>query len=174
MQKKGYIHLYVGDGKGKTTAAAGLALRALGAGQGVIFAQFLKGRRSGEAILLEKLGARTLLAQTITKFIPQMTPEEITQQAQQSVAALENIRAMMSENCDLVVLDEAVDAVVCGMLPLALLQDFLRTRPAHIEVVLTGRRPPDELSFTADYYTDFVCRAHPYEKGVSARQGIEW
>ena len=174
MTKKGYIHLYVGDGKGKTTAAAGLALRAVGWGWRVVFAQFLKGRQSGEVAALQKLGATTVLTQTTGKFTNQMTPQELAEQAVHSIAALDSIREMLGEGCELLVLDEVVDAVNCGFLPLAALLEFLHERPGQTEVVLTGRKPPPELAALADYHTEFACRAHPYEKGVSARKGIEY
>ena len=174
MEGKGLIHLYVGDGKGKTTAATGLALRALGNGKRVVFAQFLKGRATGETAMLEKLGAAIVCPQSGGKFIFQMTEQELAAQTQANLDALEHIIELTKAGCDLLVLDEAVDAAACGLLPLEELLNALNERPAHLEVVLTGRNPPVELVGLADYHTEFICKCHPYHKGVPARKGIEF
>lgn len=174
MEQNGLIHLYVGDGKGKTTAAIGLSLRALGAGKRVVFAQFLKGRATGEAAMLQKLGAAIVRPQDGGKFIFQMTEQELAAQTQANLAALDHIRELAQNGCDLLVLDEAVDATVCSLLPLEDLLSALKERPPHLEVVLTGRNPPEHLAALADYHTEFVCKCHPYDKGVPARKGIEF
>lgn len=171
----GLIHLYVGDGKGKTTAAAGLAMRALGCGKQVLFGQFLKGRPTGEIASLAQLGAKILRAKSGEKFIFQLSPEEKAESVRLHTQALAEIgEEIASGRFDLVILDEVVDAVNSGVVPLEQLTALLDHRPDTVEVVLTGRNPPEEIVKRSDYYTEFVCRKHPYQRGVPAREGIEY
>jgi len=172
---KGFVHLYTGDGKGKTTAAVGLAVRAAGCGRRVLFCQFLKGGQTGEVEPLRALGVEILRAKHTRKFTFQMTPEEL----EEAGALHRSCLALAAEKLggggyDLVVLDEAVDAAGAGLLPPDALPELIRSRPRHVELVLTGRRPDPRLEALADYYTDFVCRAHPYQRGITAREGIEY
>lgn len=168
----GLIHIYTGDGKGKTTAAVGLAVRASGAGKRVAFAQFMKGRPTSEIAQLEKLGITVIKAGTVTKFVPYMTDAERAQCAEESAAGFE-AAAAMAENLDVLLLDEIISAVTTGMVPEARLLEFLRSKPAHLEVVLTGRDVPSDIAELADYLSDIKAVKHPYEKGISARKGIE-
>ncbi len=169
----GMVHLYVGDGKGKTTCAAGLAVRALGCGLRVLFAQFLKGRASGELEPLGRLGADIVRAKAGEKFTFQMTPEELEASRAEHTAVLARIAGML-QNYDLVVLDEVVDAVNASLVPAEDLLALLRGRPDGVEVVLTGREPDARLAGLCDYHTLFSCIGHPYHKGVTARRGIEY
>ena len=107
MEQKGLLHLYYGDGKGKTTAAMGLALRSLGSGRRVVIVQFLKGGKSGEIPLLERLGAKVFRGKAGQKFVSRMTPEE-----KEQTRALQdrNLAAAMTEDADLLILDEAGSA----------------------------------------------------------------
>ena len=174
-EQKGFVHLYSGDGKGKTTAAAGLALRALGSGRRVLFSQFLKSRASGETEPLERLGAEILRAKTSEKFFFQMPEEEREAVKQSHTEALATIRGKINTGgFGLVVMDEVIDAVNCGAIALCGLLELIGSRPGHVEIVLTGRAPPPELVEICDYYTEFTCKAHPYQKGVAARAGIEY
>jgi len=175
QEKTGYVHLYVGDGKGKTTAAAGLAARALGSGKKVLFCQFLKARPTSEITSLSRLGAEILRAEHIGKFTFQMTPEELSQAGLRHKDCLREAGARIAGgDVDLLVLDESVDAVNAGLFSAEALLDVVRGRPSHVEVVLTGRNPDALLCEAADYHTDFLCRKHPFQKGVSAREGIEY
>lgn len=175
MQQKGLVHLYVGDGKGKTTAAAGLALRALGSGLRVLFCQFLKGRRSGELEPLERLGAILLHAKESRKFVFQMDGAERAEAKESHRACWEKASALvLSGEVDLAVLDEVVDAVNCGMIETEWLLELIRSRPAGAELVLTGRNPAPEICALADYHTEFRCVRHPYDSGTAARRGIEY
>jgi cob(I)alamin adenosyltransferase len=175
MAMAGLIHLYVGDGKGKTTAAAGLALRALGCGRKVLFGQFLKGRPTGEIAPLAQQGAKVMRAKVGEKFIFQMSPEEKEEAVRLHIQALEEMeREIRTGQYDLAILDEVVDAVNTGVIPLEKLTALLDGKPDELEVVLTGRNPPPEIVERSDYYTEFVCRKHPFQKGVPAREGIEY
>lgn len=162
------LHLYFGSGKGKTTAAAGLALRALGHGKKVVVVQFLKDGTSGEIEPLRRLGA-AVFACPNAKFTWLMTPQEKAAALAHNTQTLE---AALQMPCDLLILDEACAALRAALLPEALLQKAVLNAP--YEVVLTGRDPADWMLQNADYITEFIARRHPYEKGIPAREGIEY
>ena len=169
--EQGLLHLYYGDGKGKTTAAMGLALRALGSGKRVVIVQFLKGGNSGEIPLLAKLGAEIYRGKAGQKFVFQMNESEkaATRELQNR-----NLRNAMARPADLLVLDEAGSAWELDMVDKALLQKAVRERPAVQECVLTAHQPPQWMLDEADYVTEMKCHRHPYQKGVPARKGIEY
>ena len=169
--KKGLVHLYWGEGKGKTTAAMGLALRALGGGLRVTVVQFLKSGTSGELEPLRQLGAQVFSGKGSSKFVFQMTEEE---KAICRRTITENLRQALTVPCDLLVLDEACAAVQTGMIDEALLREAVLDRPEGREVVLTGRQPAPWMEEAADYSTEMKCHRHPYEQGISARKGIEF
>ena len=162
------LHLYFGSGKGKTTAAAGLALRALGHGKKVVVVQFLKDGTSGEIEPLRRLGA-AVFACPNAKFTWLMTPQEKAAALTHNTQTLE---AALQMPCDLLILDEACAALRAALLPDALLQKAVLNAP--YEVVLTGRDPADWMLQNADYITEFTAHRHPYEKGIPAREGIEY
>lgn len=175
MKNSGLVHLYCGDGKGKTTAAVGLAVRHSGRGGKVVFAQFLKDGTSGECRVLAKLGVTVLAANPVGKFSFRMTEEEKAETA----AALGRtfdaaIGFAVRERATLLVLDEVCAAVNCGFLPEKTLTEFLESRPDSLEVVLTGRDPSENLQVHADYITEMKKRRHPFDEGVAAREGIEF
>ena len=175
MADRGLVHLYVGDGKGKSTAAMGLALRALGQGKRVYLCQFLKRGQSGELEPLARLGAAINRDALVEKFTFQMTPREKEDCARRSAAALARCAAALAGGeYDLVVLDEAVDGVNKGMLSCQALVEAVENRCPAVEVVLTGRDPDPRLEALADYYTLMTCRRHPFGEGVAARPGIEY
>lgn len=168
---KGLVHLYWGEGKGKTTAAVGLALRMLGSGSTVTVVQFLKDGQSSELEPLRRLGARVYSGQPGTKFFSQMTPEE-----REEVRARHNdlLRQALESPCDLLVLDEACAAFRLGMVEENLLRRAVLERPAGREVVLTGRDPAPWMQEAADYSTEMYCHKHPYRQGIAARKGVEY
>jgi cob(I)alamin adenosyltransferase len=171
----GLLHLYVGDGKGKTTAAVGLAVRARGAGMRVLIAQFLKGRPTAELEPLSRLGVVVRRTKELTKFTFQMDQNELLQARQSCEALLGEVKQGLADNLyDLVVLDEAVDAVNAGLLDLEQLLDAANCRGANTEMVMTGRNPKPELESAADYITAMTAVKHPYKRGVSSRYGIEY
>lgn len=166
------IHLYCGNGKGKTTAAMGLALRAAGRGERVVIAQFLKGEDSGERYALAQLPQVELLPlPKQVKFTFQMDEQERREAASRCQALLEQARER-GKDCFLLVLDEACAAVNSGLLPLEALLDCLDSLSC--EIVLTGRDPAPQLLERADYITQMEPLRHPYQQGVTARKGIEW
>ncbi len=171
MERSGLLHLYYGDGKGKTTAAMGLALRALGSGKKVVVLQFLKGSKSGEVPLLEQLGAKIYRGKAGQKFVFQMNEEEkaATRQLQNA-----NLAAAAADEADLLILDEAGSAWELDMVDKALLQKAVLARPTGQECVLTAHAAPQWMLDAADYVTEMKCRRHPYQKGIAARQGIEY
>ncbi|MDR1985532.1 MAG: cob(I)yrinic acid a,c-diamide adenosyltransferase [Treponema sp.] len=177
----GLIHLYIGDGKGKTTAAVGLSVRAVGRDKQVLFAQFLKSSFTGELRALEKLGVEVIRSTLALGFTHQMNEETKARCRGEQGLILDRIRETLYgetrgggiKNPDLVVLDEALDAVNTGMLDEGALQSFVETRPLALELVLTGRNPPAWLLDAADYVSEIKKVKHPYDRGIPARVGIE-
>lgn len=170
------IHLYCGDGKGKTSAAFGLALRAAGQGRPVVIAQFLKGGESGERQALAGHPKVCLIpSPRHVKFVFDMEEAERQAEAERQQALFQAAwRAVPEEGPCLLVLDELCAAISTRMLPLEMaLARLERCRP-EVEVVITGREPPCELMERADYVTEMRKLRHPYDRGIAARRGIEW
>lgn len=168
------MHIYCGDGKGKTTAAFGLALRAAGRGRRVIVAQFLKGEDSGERRSMEYVPHVLLLPlPEQIKFVFQMNPVERAE-CESDCCKLLRDAVTLAEKDSLVLLDEVLGGLEAGILRLEDVLSGLDELPGGCEVVLTGRNAPQELLDRADYITEMKPRRHPYEKGVSAREGIEY
>ena len=168
---KGLMHLYWGDGKGKTTAAMGLAVRALGQGLRVTVVQFLKSGTSGELESLRRLGATVYSGKVGNHFFSKMSPEERMQNRELYSSFLTE---ELENPGDLLILDEACGAWEYDMVDRDLLRRVVEKRPAGQEVVLTGRHPADWMFEAADYSTEMRCHRHPYEKGVTARKGVEF
>ena len=168
------LHIYCGDGKGKTTCSMGLAVRAAGHGHRVVVAQFLKCGNSGERTVLEQLSnVNCLPVPEITKFVFAMTEEEKAATRAQMTDLLRRAIAE-SRNADLLVLDELNGAISTGMVAPEDVLTFLDSRPEQLEVVITGRDPVPELRERADYITEMTKVRHPFDKGQSARKGVEW
>jgi len=177
MSKKGLIHVYYGDGKGKTTAALGLALRAAGCGQNVVIVQFLKNWKCGEHEPLSKLTNITLLQGKVpdSKFVHEMTEEEKHQtKTIQNDCLKKAVELTENNKCNLLVLDEALDAQELGVLDTRILEELIYSKPDLLELIITGRRITGRLFEHADYVTEMVKHKHPYDKGVGARRGIEY
>lgn len=173
--KKGLIHLYCGSGKGKTTAALGLAVRYAGSGGKVLFVQFFKTMDSSELNSLALLpNIEVLRNDSRFSFYDEMTPvqiEAVTRENNANLAlALEKVRA---GGCDMLVLDEIAGCYQYGLIDRGEV-DRLLADTHGVEIVLTGIYPPDSFTAAADYITEMVCRRHPYEKGIPARRGIEF
>lgn len=170
----GLIHIYCGDGKGKTTAALGLAIRAAGSGKRVLLLQFLKDGKSSEFSALDQVPGITVVPQTrIFGFSWTLTPEEKAEAAGYYTGLLESAFTC-GENFDLLVLDEIMSACSTGLIQESRLLELLRQRPEALEVALTGRGPSQALIDSADYVTEMRKIKHPYERGVPARLGIEY
>lgn len=172
MEEKGLVHIYTGDGKGKTTAAVGLACRAAGAGKKVLLVQFLKGSETGELASLRTLGVH-IVRSDVKKFIPYMTAEEKDDCRGKQQDCLRAARESAA-GYDLVILDECIGAAAMHMVEEAELVEFVRGKPPETELVLTGRDAPPALVALADYVSDIRCVKHPYDKGVPARKGVEY
>ena len=166
------IHLYCGNGKGKTTAAMGLALRAAGRGKPVVIAQFLKGENSGERRILERLPQVNLLPLPETiQFTFAMSEEEKEKEKVRYQCMLKEI-ADAAQVCELLILDEVCAAVNTGMISLQAILQLLDELTC--EIVMTGREPAQELKQRSDYITCMEKVKHPYDEGICAREGIEY
>ena len=168
---KGLMHLYWGDGKGKTTAAMGLAVRALGQGLRVTVVQFLKSGTSGELESLRRLGATVYSGKIGNHFFSKMSPEE---QSKNWKLYSSFLNELLESSSDLLVLDEACSAWEYDLVDRDLLRRVVERRPGGQEVVLTGRHPADWMLEQANYITEMRCHRHPYEQGITARKGVEF
>lgn len=174
MNKKGLIHIYYGDGKGKTTAAMGLALRCAGRELPVVVAQFLKGGSSGEIDALKRFpNVRILRGMPTTKFTFQMNEAELSDTAEMCAGIFAEAVAASGAS-RLLVLDELIDACGAKMVNQAEVLAFLENKPDELEVIITGHSLPDWLAERADYITNMKKEKHPYDQGVTARAGIEF
>ena len=172
---KGLVHLYCGDGKGKTTAAAGLALRASGAGRRVIFTQFFKDGSSSEIAALSRLpGVEVRFCAAKHGFFRDMDEDGRRRAAEDYSKLLRDAAREAFDGADLLVLDEAVSACNHGMISEEEVLRLLRERPEGLEVVLTGRDPSPALLEAADYVTEMKKLRHPYDRGILARRGVEF
>jgi len=193
MKAIGLVHLYYGDGKGKTTAAIGLAVRAYGAGFDVLVVQFLKDGSSPElTVLRDRLGIPVLAG----KITPHMSNKMTDDEKEKTLAChLQIWEKAMNWACQpkspidikepfsdtrepfsgsILILDEILGAIETGLFPEEKVLAFLDQRPSAIEVVLTGRNPSPAIMERADYRSQIVCAGHPYNKEISARKGIEF
>jgi len=168
----GYIHVYTGDGKGKTTAALGLALRAAGAGLRVLFAQFIKGMRYSELEALERFADRITVRQYGRDcFIRGVPAAEDVRSARLGLAEIAG--ALGAGDYDVVILDEANIAVQCGLFDVEGLLELIAAKPEPVELVFTGRYACTALLDRADLVTEMREVKHYYQRGVEARVGIE-
>lgn len=176
MEKQtGLVHVYYGDGKGKTTAAFGLAFRCAGRGKRVVIAQFLKSGESGEVTAAERFPEIALVrGGGVRKFTFQMNDAEKARTAEDCAALFQKaVSLARSEDVRLLVLDEVIDACH-SFLPMDELTGFLDGRPEGLEVVITGHDLPEELSARADYISHVEKEKHPYDRGILARPDIEF
>jgi cob(I)alamin adenosyltransferase len=170
----GLIQVYTGNGKGKTTAAIGLAVRALGQGLRVLLVQFLKPAAplSGELLFLRDAAGMELLSAGLGVIDGRAAPEAVTARVGQTFA---RARQRLQEPCwDMVIFDEINNALQHGYLPLDEFLTFLDQRPAHLEVVCTGRHAPQMLLERADLVTHMEMIKHPLAAGIPARRGVEF
>ena len=170
----GLIHLYIGGGKGKTTAAVGLCVRAAGRRKAVLFTQFLKGAESGETASLKKLGVTVIRSDIRFGWLSQMDESVRSSCGERQRELLRETAAELEKKTEtLVVLDEVLDVLNAGMIDAETLRDFIDHRGADTELVMTGRNPPPWLIEKADYVSDIQKVKHPFDRGIQAREGIE-
>ncbi len=171
--EQGLIHLYCGDGKGKTTAALGLAVRAAGYGNRVTIVQFLKSTDTGELHTLKKIpNIEIIRSHEMLGFTFRMNEQE-KQHAAVVQQELFSQALSSAQRCDLLILDEIMAAINTGMISVDQVVQLIETKPQTLEIVMTGRNPPLELVELADYFSEIRKIKHPFDRGVPARDAIE-
>ncbi|RLC06454.1 MAG: cob(I)yrinic acid a,c-diamide adenosyltransferase [Deltaproteobacteria bacterium] len=169
---KGYLQVYTGNGKGKTTAALGLSLRAAGAGMKVYIAQFLKQGDYSEIKALERFSDAIVLEQFGLGHFVKGQPTQAEIDAARD--GLDKARQQLSSgDYDMVILEEANIAAAVGLFSVKDLMDVIQKRPDHVELVITGRSAAPEVMEKADLVTEMKAVKHYYDQGVQARIGIE-
>ncbi len=172
--EKGLIQVYTGNGKGKTTAALGLALRAVGHGLTVLVIQFMKGNINyGELESSKKLSPYLTIVQSGREtFVSKTNPDPVDIRLAQDGFDLAT-RSITGEAYDIIILDEIIVAVDYGLIPLSDLLRLLDSKPNGVELVLTGRNARPEIFEKADLVTEMIEQKHYYRNGISAREGVE-
>lgn len=168
----GLTQIYTGDGKGKTTAALGLAVRAAGAGLKVYIMQFIKGAPCGEHKILRNIGNVKVEWCGMSRFIKKKPTRKDIECAGKGFRRARGI--IDSGKYDVVILDEINAAIDAGLLEHADVLSAIREKPASVELVLTGRYCPKSLFKEADLVTEMRKVKHPYDKGIVARRGVEY
>jgi len=168
---KGLVHVYTGDGKGKTTAALGLAMRAVGQGMKVAFIQFIKGEPCGEHFFAKRYDPFEIVQISVGDSIKK-SKKQLSQEAQHTLDYAEH--EILSGKYDLVVLDEIFVAINQGLITVKQVLELLDSKPASVELVLTGRNAPPEITQRADLVSEMLMIKHPFTEGTSARRGIEY
>jgi cob(I)alamin adenosyltransferase len=172
-QKKGLIHVYTGNGKGKTTAAIGLGIRAAGAGFHVLMIQFMKGRRYSELDGLQSIKNFSVVQFGRDEFVSKEKPEQVDiDYAQRGLVSAQE--AIQKNIYDLIILDEITVAVDYKLIPLQDVLQMIQQKPDRLELVLTGRYASPELIKQADLVSEILEIKHPYQKGITSRKGIDW
>ncbi len=173
MSERGTVQLYTGDGKGKTTASIGAALRAAGHGKRVLMIQFMKGRLYGELAAAESVEGFTIEQYGRDEFVDPKNPDPIDVDLAAKGWA-RAIEAAGDDRLDLLILDEINVAVSFGLIALNDVMEFVEKKPHRLELILTGRYAPEELVELADTVTEMREIKHHYRNGVKARKGIEY
>ena len=174
--KKGMVHVYTGDGKGKTSAALGLALRAIGWGGRVCVVQFIKGYPNiGEGHFAQAFPEKLVLKQFAEDASRGIDESKVKSRTKEAQAALQWAQdAVAGGDYEVVVLDEINNALHYGLIKLDEVLSLLRDRPPRVELILTGRNAPPEIVEAADYVTQMKSVKHPMGRGVRARKGIDY
>ena len=173
MKATGYIQVYTGNGKGKTTAALGLALRAAGAGKKIFFAQFVKGRIYSETEAVKKyIPGMEIKQYGLESFILNTPADKDIDAARKALSEVSRI--IEEGRYDLIILDEASIAIYFNLFTVSELIDAIKNKKPETEIVITGRNAPAELIEIADLVTEMKEIKQYYTKGVKARKGIEY
>ena len=171
--KKGFIQIYTGSGKGKTTAAIGLGLRAVGAGFKVHMVQFMKGRRYSEIDGIEQLTNFTVSQHGRDEFVNKKNPEKIDIDMAQD--GFKFAKKIINENkYDIIILDEINVAIDFNLINLEEVLQLIEKKPEPLELIFTGRYAHSELIKKADLVTEMLEIKHPYQKGILSRKGIDF
>lgn len=172
----GLIHVYCGDGKGKTTCALGLALRAAGAKMNVVIIQFLKGSDTSELQSIKNIPEIKVLRNAEDYgFVSNMTPAQL-----ENIKQMHNnnlniaLRLIETEKCDLLILDELTYVYDMKLIDTEKIDSLIKNKPENLELVVTGRNPSSVFIDNADYITEMKALKHPFDKGIHARKGIEF
>jgi cob(I)alamin adenosyltransferase len=172
--EKGLVQVYTGNGKGKTSAAFGLALRAIGRGLKVYIIQFIKGGFDyGELYIVDKLPNLTLKAFGRGQFITSKPPDKMDVALAEEALSLAR-KVVESGEYDVVILDEINVALNLKLISLEKVLELIKNKPEHVELVLTGRYAPGEIIEVADLVTEMREIKHPYKKGYPARMGVDY
>jgi cob(I)alamin adenosyltransferase len=174
MKKLGYLHVYTGDGKGKTTAALGLGMRAAGHGLKVMMVQFMKGQINyGELESAKRIPGFEIRQFGRAEFVDRKNPAKVdVELAQKGLKLAKSVLAERS--VDLLILDELNTAVDWGLIPLSEVVKMLCARPDSMEIVVTGRYAAKQIIELADLVTEMREVKHPFKKGILGREGIEF
>ncbi|MDD5312481.1 MAG: cob(I)yrinic acid a,c-diamide adenosyltransferase [Dehalococcoidia bacterium] len=168
---KGLVQVYTGDGKGKTTAALGLALRAAGHGMKVIIFQFLKGQPGGEHYFNDKSNSFKII-QVGQGDIFQKPDAQLLSEATQTLELAR--KAIVSGDYDVIILDEIFIAHWRGFISQEQILELMKIKPGHVELIMTGRKAPAEVIKQADLVTEMLMIKHPFAEGIQQRKGIEY
>ncbi|MGK0468813.1 MAG: cob(I)alamin adenosyltransferase [Clostridium sp.] len=175
--KNGYVQIYTGNGKGKTTAAVGLAVRAAGNGYNVIMVQFLKGSKTGEIESAKKLAPFFNIFRFEEKrgFFWTLNAEEKIELKEEVQKGYEFCRkALKEEKCDILIMDEVMGALSNGLISEDQLIELIDKKPSNIELILTGRNVPRAILDKANLVTEMKDIKHYFNEGVPSREGIEF
>ncbi len=171
-QQIGYIHLYTGNGKGKTTAAIGLAVRAAGANKNSFIGQFVKGMHYSELVSLKRFPEITVKQYGLNCFIVNKPTQNDIEAARTGFNEISKI--IINNSYNIVVLDEVCIAIYYRLISVNEVLDLLNKKPPEMEIILTGRYAPQELIEAADLVTEMKEIKHYYNQGIEARKGIEY
>lgn len=176
LLSNGLVSVYTGSGRGKTTAALGLALRVLGWGGRVCVVQFIKGySQIGEAKFAHEFADRFTLMQFASTDDLSINEDDLPHRRTSAEKALSFAESTVSDGeCDLVILDEINNALHYNLIDAQRVMEMIQARPAHVELVLTGRGAPDQIVKIADYVTEMKQIKHPFESGITARKGVDY
>ena len=173
LPEKGFVHIYTGNGKGKTTAAIGLGIRATGEGLKVYMIQFMKGRKYSEILALENIKNFTVVQFGRDEFVSKEQPDQIDIDLARK--GFEHAKKIINnEKYDVVILDEINVAVDYNLIPLNDVLDLLFEKPEKLELILTGRYVSPEIVKHADLVSEILEIKHPYQNGIESRKGIDW
>ncbi|MBS6194521.1 MAG: cob(I)yrinic acid a,c-diamide adenosyltransferase [Clostridiales bacterium] len=171
----GYIHIYCGNGKGKTTTGMGLCTRAAGFGYRVLIYQFMKNNKTNERKILEQVPNITFVdGLEHEKFSSRMSPDEKSERKIYYEHQFRKITEKAErEGYDVLFCDELIYTIRAGLFDEEILLNYLKKKPENLEIILTGQNPSEELVELADYVSEIRKIKHPFDKGLPARKGIE-